>query len=239
MGSFRNPCHVVKRRFVLEFRLGPILGNALRSHLAWCRIGFVFACKGFVSRCSTQTIPAIPSSTPRTKTPRTSRSATRDAATPPAARMFGAGLPTSPSARPQVSAPAPPVPANPIRRRRTKIQNGKWVRFEILATLSSPRFVLEIRLGHFSRNALRSQPATCRIGFVFARTSFAPRWSSLRQFGVPRVVLAHVSWRNCNCQLHLGDTTILKRRRTKWQFRGMFSRVHASSPARFQSAALS
>jgi hypothetical protein len=33
---------VVKRRFVLGIRPGPIPGNALRSQLATCRIGFVF-----------------------------------------------------------------------------------------------------------------------------------------------------------------------------------------------------
>jgi hypothetical protein len=55
-------------------------------------------------------------------------------------------------------------------------QNGKWLRFENLATLSSPRFVLEIRPGLIPGNALRSQPATCRIGFVFAGNGFvSPR----------------------------------------------------------------
>jgi hypothetical protein len=39
MASIRKPCHVVKRWFVLEIRLGPISGNALRSHLATCPIG--------------------------------------------------------------------------------------------------------------------------------------------------------------------------------------------------------
>jgi hypothetical protein len=62
-----------------------------------------------------------------------------------------------------------------------------WLRFENLATLSSAAFVLEIRLGPIPANTLRSHPATCRIGFVFARNGFVPRWSPHARRPRPRI----------------------------------------------------
>jgi hypothetical protein len=82
--SFRKPCHVVKRKFVLEFRPGLLSGNALRSQPATCRIGFVFA-------WSPHAVPAIVGSPPRPQTPHTSQSARRRLRPP----TWGAG-PTNP-----------------------------------------------------------------------------------------------------------------------------------------------
>ena len=100
LGSFRNPCHVVKLQFVLEIHRGPIPHNALRSNLP--RAGLAS-----FSREATSFTTAL-------RPPPTLRYL-RDL-------LFNSLLFTFRSGQPSVLRPP----------------SSAWVRFEILATLSSP-----------------------------------------------------------------------------------------------------